>query len=69
MKATKTRKHFFIEIKEIQANEYDLSINRYKTVEYEEVKYPPTQELISQIEALSGNIESDLKELKILLGA
>lgn len=64
-----TRKHFFIDIKEIQANDYDLSINRYKTVEYEEVKYPPTQELISEIEALSKNIDSDLKELKTLLGA
>jgi type I restriction enzyme M protein len=64
-----TRKHFFIGIKEIQANDYDLSINRYKTVEYEEVKYPPTQELILEIEALSKNIDSDLKELKTLLGA
>ena len=63
-----TRKHFFIDIKEIQANEYDLSINRYKTVEYEEVKYPPTQELILDIEALSKKIDSDLKELKTLLG-
>lgn len=64
-----TRKHFFIDIKDIQANDYDLSINRYKTVEYEEVKYPPTQELILEIEALSKNIDSDLKELKTLLGA
>lgn len=64
-----TRKHFFVDIKEIQSNDYDLSINRYKTVEYEEVEYPPTQEIISEIEALSRNIDSNLKELKILLEA
>lgn len=66
---TVTRKHFFVDIKEIQSNDYDLSINRYKTVEYEEVVYPPTQELISEIKALSRNIDSDLKELKTLLEA
>ncbi|MDO8455125.1 MAG: N-6 DNA methylase [Sulfurimonas sp.] len=62
-----TKKHFFIDAKEIVAHDYDLSINRYKTIEYEEVKYLPTDEILEEIEALTESIDNDLKELKTLL--
>lgn len=62
-----TKKHFFVDVAEIVANDYDLSINRYKTIEYEEIEYPPTDEILESIESLSLAINSDLKELKGLL--
>ena len=62
-----TKKHFFVDIKDIKENDYDLSINRYKTIEYEEVIYAPTSEILGEIETLSIQINSDLIELKSLL--
>ena len=64
---TATKKHFFVDVAEIVENDYDLSINRYKEIEYEEIEYPPTNEILEDIEKLSASIESDLKELKGLL--
>ncbi|MCG3718995.1 type I restriction-modification system subunit M [Aliarcobacter butzleri] len=62
-----TKKHFFVDIKDIKENDFDLSINRYKTIEYEEVVYAPTSEILGEIETLSIQINSDLIELKSLL--
>lgn len=62
-----TKKHFFVDATEIVENDYDLSINRYKEVEYEEIEYPPTNEILGDIEVLSKSIDNDLKELKGLL--
>ncbi|RXJ98794.1 DNA methyltransferase [Arcobacter sp. CECT 8986] len=62
-----TKKHFFVDIKDIKDNDYDLSINRYKTIEYEEVEYVPTEEILAEIESLSSDINKDLGELKSLI--
>lgn len=62
-----TKKHFFVDVSEIVANDYDLSINRYKTIEYEEIEYPPTNKVLEEIELLSLSVGSDLLELKQLL--
>ena len=62
-----TKKHFFVDVSEIIENDYDLSINRYKTIEYEEIDYPPTDEILGEIAKLSKNIGSYLEELKQLL--
>ncbi len=62
-----TKKHFFIDVAEIVENDYDLSINRYKTIEYEEIEYPPTNEILGDIMALSKSIDNDLEELQQLL--
>ena len=62
-----TKKHFFVDIAEIVENDYDLSINRYKEIEYEEIEYPPTNEILENIEKLSASVTNDLKELKSLL--
>ena len=53
---------------EIVANNYDLSINKYKEVVYEKVEYPAPAVLISEIEELQKEISSDLSELKKMLG-
>ena len=62
-----TKKHFFVDVSKIVENDYDLSINRYKEIEYEEIDYPETSEILGDIEKLSKGIENDLKELKGLL--
>jgi type I restriction enzyme M protein len=62
-----TKKHFFVDIKDIKDNDFDLSINRYKTIEYEEIEYPPTSEILDDIEKLSNDISSDFNKLKHLV--
>jgi type I restriction enzyme M protein len=62
-----TKKHFFVDVAEIVANDYDLSINRYKTIEYEEIEYPPPAEILGDIELLFVSISNDLQELKRLM--
>jgi type I restriction enzyme M protein len=62
-----TKKHFFVDVSEIVENDYDLSINRYKEIEYEEIEYPPTNKILGDIEALSLSIGNDLKGLKEIL--
>ena len=62
-----TKKHFFVDVKEIIKNDYDLSINRYKEIEYEEIEYLATDIILEDIQNLSNGINSDLLELKKLL--
>ena len=61
-------KAFFVSADEIRENKYDLSINRYKEIEYEEVKYDPPQVILDQLEELETEIMKDLKELRGMLG-
>ena len=64
----RTEKSFLVPVKEIIDNEYDLSINKYKKTEYVPVEYPPTSEIIKNIEELNGQIDKETAELKKLLG-
>lgn len=58
---------FFVDKEEIVENDYDLSVNKYKEVIYEKVEYPPTSEILADIESLNKEIEKNLEELKALL--
>lgn len=60
-------KCFYVPIEEIQANNYDLSISRYKEIEYEEVDYEPPEVIIGKIQALESQIQQNLEELKKML--
>ena len=60
-------KCFFVSKDEIVANNYDLSFNKYREVEYVAEKFPPTEELLGEIEALSKDFAAGLKELKGML--
>ena len=60
-------KCFFVPISEIKENGYDLSISRYKEIEYEEVQYEKPEVIIEKIETLENEIQKGLKDLKILL--
>ena len=63
----RTDQSFFVPKKDIVDNGYDLSINKYKEVEYEAVEYPPTSEIVAEIEALEAQIQKEFEELKLLL--
>lgn len=60
-------KHFFVEADEIRQNGYDLSINKYKEVEYEEVVYDSPKNILSDIKALEDEVQQGLKELEGML--
>lgn len=63
----RTDKSFLVPIKEIHANNYDLSINRYKEVVYEQKEYEEPDVIIAQIEKLDEERKALLEELKEML--
>lgn len=63
----RTEQSFLVDKKEIVNNNYDLSINKYKEIVYEKVEYPPTSEILADIEELNKEIDKNLEELKVLL--
>ncbi len=48
---------------EIADNDYDLSINKYKEVEYVPVEYPSTAEIMANLHELEIEITAGLEEL------
>lgn len=63
----RTEQSFFVPMDEIVANDYDLSINKYKEVEYQAVEYESTDVIIGKIEAIEVQIQQEMAELKKLL--
>jgi type I restriction enzyme M protein len=64
---TKRLTHFYVPIKEIEKNEYDLSYNRYKQFEYEEQSYDPPKEILKAIFQLEDTIQKEMEELKNMI--
>jgi type I restriction enzyme M protein len=60
----RTSKAFFVPKDEIKDNNYDLSINRYKEIEYEEVEYEPPKEILQKLQKLENEIQQDLDALE-----
>ena len=63
----RTEQSFFVPKEEIVENDYDLSINKYKKVEYTPVEYPPTQEILAELQELEKQIAVGLTELEGML--
>ena len=63
----RTEKSFLVPKQEIADNDYDLSINKYKKVDYVPVAYPPTEEILKDLHALEAEITAGLKELEGML--
>ena len=63
----RTDKSFMVSKKEIADNDYDLSINKYKEVEYVAVEYPPTSEIMANIRKIEKQISQEMDELEKLL--
>lgn len=64
----RTEKSFFVPKQEIVENGYDLSINKYKKVEYVAEEYPPTSEILASLKARQVEIDNGLAELERMLG-
>ena len=60
----RTEQSFFVPKAEIAENGYDLSINRYKKVEYVPVEYPPTSEILDELARMEEEITAGLQELR-----
>ena len=63
----RTEQSFFVPKDEIVANDYDLSINKYKQTEYKPVEYPPTSEIMAELRRLEAEIKTAMDELEKLL--
>ncbi|HOK42455.1 MAG TPA: class I SAM-dependent DNA methyltransferase [Thermoclostridium caenicola] len=64
----RTDQSFFVDKSDIVANDYDLSINRYKEVVYEKVQYDPPVVIMDRLDKLSLEIAEKMKELRGLIG-
>lgn len=60
----RTEQSFLVPKEEIAQNGYDLSINKYKQVEYVPVEYPSTQEILADLNELEMEITKGLTELE-----
>ena len=63
----RTDKSFMVPKQDIVDNGYDLSINKYKEIEYVAVQYPPTSEIMTNIREIEMEIGKEMDELERLL--
>lgn len=63
----RTEQSFLVPKADIAANDYDLSINRYKEIVYEEVEYDPPQKILAELKELEVEIMRGMEELEGML--
>lgn len=63
----RTTKHFMVPVAEIEAKDFDLSINRYKEAKHEDIRYEPPKRIIAKLRQLEAAIAKDLGELEAML--
>lgn len=64
----RTEQSFLVPKADIVQNDYDLSINRYKEIEYEKIEYDPPEVIMTRLDELSLDISAKMEELRGLLG-
>lgn len=64
----RTEKSFTVPKSEIVEQGYDLSLNRYKEIEFEEVVYRSPQEIIDELEQTQREIGEHIEQLKKVMG-
>ena len=64
----RTDQSFTVPKADIANNDYDLSINRYKEIVYEEIDYPAPAEILDELTALEDEIQKGIDDLKAMLG-
>ncbi|MEG0181142.1 MAG: class I SAM-dependent DNA methyltransferase [Clostridium sp.] len=63
----RTDQSFFVPVEEIRDKGYDLSINKYKEIVYEEVQYDSPEVILSKIKDIEKEISYGLEELERIL--
>jgi len=66
-KRERTEQSFCVPKSDIAAQDYDLSLNRYKEVVHDETEHRPPLEIIADLENLETEIQQGLAELKAML--
>lgn len=66
-KRKKTAQSFMVKAEEIIGNDFDLSLNRYKEVVYEEIQYDKPKDILKRIKTLQGKMAKGVEELEGLL--
>jgi len=64
---SKTAQSFTVDKVDLVANDYDLSLNRYKEVVHEHVEHVPPMQLIAELKQLESEIQAGLAELEGML--
>jgi len=54
-------------VADIRTNKYDLSVNRYKEVVQEDVKFDPPTDILRRMKRLEAEIQNDIAELEGML--
>ena len=65
---SRTDKSFLVSRQEIVDSDYDFSFNKYTETVHERIEYPPTEEMLADLEEINANIAKGLSELKSMLG-
>lgn len=60
----RTEKSFVVPIEELKENDYDLSINKYKEIEYDEREYEASSIILHRVTELENRIIVNLEELQ-----
>jgi len=63
----KSKKAFVVDAKDIIANKFDFSINRYKEVVYETVEYADPKVILAELKQLENEILQGMNELEELI--
>ena len=67
LERARTAQSFCVPKAHIAANSYDLSINRYKEIVYDEIDYPSPAEILDELTALEEDILKGIDDLKAML--
>jgi type I restriction enzyme M protein len=60
--------HFFVPAQDIRDKSYDLSFNRYSTVEHDETVYEEPKVILAKLKTLENKIQAGIAELEGILG-
>ena len=63
----RTEQSFFVPKADIAAKGYDLSLNRYREVVQETMKYDPPEKILDELDALEGDIQQGWTRLRAML--
>jgi type I restriction enzyme M protein len=66
-KRARTDQSFCVPKADIAANDYDLSINRYKEIVHEEIEYESPQAILDDLAVLESEIQQGIQDLKAML--
>ena len=64
----RTEKSFMVSKADIVKNDYDFSFNKYAETKYERIEYPPTEEILADLDDLNRQMTESLDELRKMLG-